>query len=231
MAISMLPRILVRNCLLHALALPHVIFKLSVQVIQLKRFRFRNHIFSDKINRKVDYPTEGLDMSPFLAQLPETVASVSTVKDEADHIAAAQRNADGAIEEQFKVLKDYRASLESWKHGKFSVVWSCNCGFYMLINKFVCNSCRQTTKILDQCQVSRETAEKAWMYVKRFHVVAWLSISAWWRVVLCNMYVCVTAKEQFIAFLDARVKEKAEVCCVWDKKPANVTFSWSVSSH
>ena len=121
-------------CLLHALALPHFIFKLFVQVIQLKRFRFRNHIFSDKINRKVDYPTEGLDMSPFLAQLPETVASVSVTKSEDDHVAAAQRDADGAMEEQFKVLKDFRASLESWKHGKFRG-FIMPCGFFS--HKFV----------------------------------------------------------------------------------------------
>lgn len=126
----------------------------KVLVLHLKRFRFRNSVFSDKINRFVDFPTEGLDMAPFVtfhrdssgtSSVPNSPAGGGSAAAGGEHeddaseggasASSLQPGATGAASSMVKQgdsdaellnnkeLKDYRASLDTWRHRE--CVWVC----------------------------------------------------------------------------------------------------------
>jgi len=96
MAISMLPKVL---------------------VFHLKRFRFRNSIFSDKINTFVDFPTEGLDMAPFLEH-PESTRREDT---STEHTPKSSEGECASTDDEImqkKEMRDLLASLKTWRHSE-----------------------------------------------------------------------------------------------------------------
>lgn len=99
MAISMLPKIL---------------------VIHLKRFKFRNAMYSDKITQFIDFPTEGLDMAPFLYCPPvEHHAHDQNIKEKNSQQDKQGQNKfdDAALDRE---IRDFEKELNKWRRDKLA---------------------------------------------------------------------------------------------------------------